>query len=277
MRTKTIFRLTAIVMLLVMLATGCSSGNYVKIPYKHSEVSGKNADTVLADFKAAGFTNITEKTKETTWENSVGTVESLTIDGKRYYTDTSAKKDVEIILTRYELKEKEPTATPTEEPKAEKKEYTASVDSVKEMCGDLFDFEYDSLEVSYDAEIDEAYVVSYRITDCLDVTTFVRQNINRYILFCQTAYSVPGIDRVRFDIQLLGQDQYGQDYTITAIQEIMTKETFAKFNWANLEYQNIWEVFNDECYYFGIAPEIINSVDTESVFYDPFTADGKIR
>jgi len=104
MRTKTIFRLTAIVMLLVMLATGCSSGNYVKIPYKHSEVSGKNADTVLADFKAAGFTNITEKTKETIQAESVGKVESLTIDGNKYYTVTVAKKDTEIIISRYELK-----------------------------------------------------------------------------------------------------------------------------------------------------------------------------
>ena len=157
------------------------------------------------------------------------------------------------------------------------KEYSADADSIKELAADLFDFRYDNLETSFDSEMDNAYVVTYRITEYQDITTFVYQNINRYIHFCQRAYRIDGVNRVRFDVNLLGQDQYGKDYEILGLQEIMTKETFDKFEWSNLEYQNIWETFNDECYYFGVAPEIIREVDTEKIFYDSHERDGKIQ
>ena len=288
MKRKTKIMAAALIMALAIL-TGCgNSADKASVPFAYNERIGTDCNETISELKEAGFENVTAETISTTREDMDGKIASIKIDGRNTFTKLTAyDKQAPVVIKYYELEAKEESADvpdnndgnteETETAAGNEKTYSADADSIKEMASDLFDFNYDGLEVSYDADIDEAFVVTYRITEYKDITTFVYQNINRYIHFCQRAYDIAGIDRVRFDVKLLGQDQYGKDYEIMGLQELMTRETFDKFEWDNLAYQNIWEVFNDECYYFGVAPEIISDVDTEKIFYDSFERDGKIQ
>lgn len=272
------------VLMLLCLLAGCGGGNKINAPFRSSECEGKNIDNVVSELEQAGFTNIQTEPQESSVSFNDGSVIRVKIGSNSAYNTSNAwKPDVKIVIEYYEYTgekkaELEPEKPEEEEPTGQteaEKVYTADEGSLEEMARDLFSFEYEELSVSFD-DFDEAYVVKYRPVKVLDVTAFVNQNVNRYIHFCQRAYEIEGLDRIRFDVQLLGQDQYGQDYEIEGLSEIMTEESFRKFNWDNLAYMEIWDAFCDECYYFGVAPEIVGDLDTTKVFYDPFTRDGKI-
>lgn len=228
---------------------------------------------------SCGSKKIDEKTPEKKTESTATetTQSNEAAESTEVKTDTEDAVISEEVESSEEVEDTEAVGSTEEVQEEEEKVYTADVDSIKELATDLFAFDYEELSVVYDDEIDEAYVITYREKEIRDITTFVYENINRYIHFCQKAYTIDGIDRIRFDVKLMGQDQYGQDYEITGVEEIMTKETFDKFNWDSLEFMDIWDTFNDECYYFGVAPEIVQQVDTTKIFYTPRSKDGKVR
>jgi hypothetical protein len=270
------------IIVIIAVISGCNGKNqegYVEIPFGDSDSIGQDCNEIVAELEEAGFSNITTEEENTTIQTLDGTIKSIKVNGSsvflkgnKYAPDVA----IEITYSRFQEKEEEKETQQEEVQQEEEITYSADADSIERMAKDLFDFEYEELSVSYD-DFDEAYVVIYRPVNVLSISTFVYQNINRYIHFCQEAYQIEGLERVRFDVMLLGQDQYGADYEIEGLSEIMTKESFAKFNWDNLEYMDIYDAFVDECYYFGIAPEIVGEVDKTQVFYDPFTRDGKIQ
>jgi len=278
-RTSTMILSAVIVALLL---AGCTKiENPAKVPKTNIEFSAMHHDEARDALEAAGFDNIAAEHKETDKETIDGKVFSVSVDGKTdYKRNAMFESNVPVVITSYtytapptQEQEPEPTAEPAAEFKPEN--YTADAASLEKLAAELFAFEYSDLKAEWD-DFDSAFVVSYLPDTVLDETSYIYQNVNRYIHFCQYAYQIDGVERVRFDVMLAGVDQYGNDMVIEGLSEIMTREAFEKYNWDNLAYMNIWDSFSDNCYYFGYAPVLTEKLDTSKVFYDPFTREGKI-
>ena len=280
---------TSIVILLALAATlllgGCVQKieNPARVPNTSSEFTKMPYDEVRAALEAAGFINVTAEYRETDKEKNEGKVFSVSVDGKTDYKKNALYEgDVPVVITSYALAETpEPTAEPTPEPTEapgaafNPGDYAADAASLERLAAELFAFEYSGLTVEWD-DFDSAFVVSFLPDTMLDETSYVYQSVNRYIHFCQYAYQIDGVERVRFDVMLEVVDQYGQTEKMEGVSEIMTREAFEKYNWDNLAYMNIWESFSENCYYFGYNPLLTEKLDTSKVFYDPFMRDGKI-
>ena len=265
---------------LLLLLMGCGSADSTlkaEAPFDYSERMNYKYDEAAELFKSAGFTNVAIEEISTTSQEKADVVTKVSVDGSQLFS--KGKKyntDVPVVITYYALKDneiKEEAAEEEEKLQAEGiaqlaiEEYSADVESLKKLATELFKFKYSNLDVTFD-DFDEAYVVSYTDDQIYNITSFVNQNLSRYINFCRFAYQIDGLTHVRFDVTLEGIDQYGKDYNIIGVSEIMRKETFDKFDWDNLFLRNIWDVMNDESDYCGIAPEIISDVDTSKIAYD---------
>lgn len=276
---------TGIVILLALavalLLGGCLQKieNPAKVPRTNIEFQTMKYDGALSELEAAGFSNITAERRETDKEAIDGKVFSVSVGGKTDYKKNAMyENNVPVVITCYAYEAPPaPEPEPTEEPAAEfaPESYTADTASIERLASELFAFEYSDLKVEWD-EFDSAFVVSFLPDAMLDETSYVYQSVNRYIHFCQYAYQIDGVERVRFDVMLEVVDQYGQTETIEGVSEIMTRDVFEKYDWGNLAYMNIWESFSDNCYYFGVNPLLTEKLDTDKVFYDPLTRDGKI-
>lgn len=276
---------TGIVILLALavalLLGGCLQKieNPAKVPRTNIEFQTMKYDGALSELEAAGFSNITAERRETDKEAIDGKVFSVSVGGKTDYKKNAMyENNVPVVITCYAYEAPPaPEPEPTEEPAAEfaPESYTADTASIERLASELFAFDYSGLTVEWD-EFDSAFVVSFLPGAMLDETSYVYQSVNRYIQFCQYAYQIDGVERVRFDVMLEVVDQYGQTETIEGVSEIMTRDVFEKYDWGNLAYMNIWESFSDNCYYFGVNPLLTEKLDTDKVFYDPLTRDGKI-
>jgi len=266
--------------IVALLLAGCTKiENPAKVPKTNIEFSAMHHDEARGALEAAGFDNIAAEHKETDKETIDGKVFSVSVDGKTDYKRNAVfESNVPVVITSYTYTAPPaPEPEPTEEPAAEFKpeNYTADAASLEKLAAELFAFDYSGLTVEWD-EFDSAFVVSFLPGAMLDETSYVYQSVNRYIHFCQYAYQIDGVERVRFDVMLEVVDQYGQTETIEGVSEIMTRDVFEKYDWGNLAYMNIWESFSDNCYYFGVNPLLTEKLDTSKVFYDPLTRDGKI-
>ena len=268
--------------IVALLLAGCTKiENPAKVPKTNIEFSAMHHDEARGALEAAGFDNIAAEHKETDKETIDGKVFSVSVDGKTDYKRNAVfESNVPVVITSYtytapptQEQESEPTAEPAAEFKPEN--YTADAASLEKLAAELFAFDYSGMTVEWD-EFDSAFVVSFLPSAMLDETSYVYQSVNRYIHFCQYAYQIDGVERVRFDVMLEVVDQYGQTETIEGVSEIMTRDVFEKYDWGNLAYMNIWESFSDNCYYFGVNPLLTEKLDTDKVFYDPLTRDGKI-
>lgn len=255
--------------LLSLSACGGSDDGSARVPFSSSEYQGEYLENVVAELKASGFSNIETKPLLSYSEHKDGTVGTITVDGDYLFRELDRyDADVPVVISYYKLEEPE---TPVEDDISEPDNttapiYTADAESIKQLAEAKFAFEYDSLSVVWD-DFDNAYAVYFHPTALpLTQTTWVRTAINRYILFCQSAYEIDGVDRVRFNIMADGQDQYGNAVTFEGLEVLMTREYFNKFNWENLSYQNIWDQFNDNCYVFSLSPAFNSTLDTSEVF-----------
>lgn len=266
--------------LLTLSACGGSDDAAALVPFASNEYQGEYLDAVVAELEGAGFTNISTEALFTLSDGENGTVGTVTIDGSHLFRKLDKHApDVPVVVSYYELEENEPETPPEDTTEPEPPApvtYTADAASIQQLASDKFGFEYDGLSVEWD-DFDSAYAVYFHPTETpMDETHWVRQAINRYILFCQFAYEIEGVDRIRFNITADGQDQYGNAVTFEGLEVLMTKEYFSKFNWENLLYQEIWDVFNDSCYVFSLSPVFNEYLDTSKVFYDPHLRDGLI-
>lgn len=278
--------LMSCVFLPLLILAGCGGSGKVNAPFENSYCSGKDLDAIMSELQEAGFTNIQTEAQESSMSVNANQVISVKIGSNTMYnTANSWKSDVPIVIKYYEFSgdtetvptpEPESAPEPASEPSGEVV-YTADVDSIRQLAEDKFQFDYDNLEVSYD-DFDEAFVVAYLPANPpLDETTYIYQNINRYINFCRIAYTIDGLERIRFDVSVEMMDQYGNEAVIDGLSVIMTREYFEKFNWDNLAYLGIWDSFVDNCYYIGWPPQFSDKIDTSKVFYDPPRNDGSIR
>lgn len=265
--------------LLSLTACGGNDDSSALVPFSSSEYQGEYLENIVAELEAAGFSNIETKPLLSYSEHKDGTVGTITVNGDHLFRKLDKYvSDVPVVISYYELKEHE---TPTDDTTAEPDDttppvYTADAASIQQLAEAKFAFDYDSLSVKWD-DFDSAYAVSFHPTAIpASETAWVRNAINRYILFCQFAYEIDGVERVRFNIIADGQNQYGNAVTFEGLEVLMTREYFDKFNWENLSYQNIWEAFNDNCYVFSLSPVFNSALDISEIFYDPFLRDGKI-
>jgi hypothetical protein len=215
-------------------------------------------------------------------ETKDGTVGTVTIDGSTLFLDGSTySPDVPVVVKYYALlEETEPDTSEEETPQAAETEsepiYTADASSIKQLAEDKFSFDYADLTVEWD-DTDEAFVVSFYPTATpLDESTWVYQSINRYIKFCQFAYNIDGLERIRFDISASGTDQRGNEVTFLGLSVLMSRENFALYDWDNLSYMGIWDSFVDDCYVFSLAQAFSSQLDTSKIFYDPLLRNGQI-
>lgn len=265
--------------LLSLAACGESDDKSALMPFSSSDYQGEYLENIVAELEAAGFSNIETEPLLSYSEHKDGTVGTITVNGDHLFGELDKyAADVPVIISYYELKEQEaPTEDNTTEPDdVAPLVYTADVASIQQLAEAKFAFDYDSLSVEWD-DFDSAYAVSFHPKAIpASEAAWVRNAINRYILFCRFAYEIDGVERVRFNIIADGQDQYGNAVTFEGLEVLMTREYFDKFNWENLSYQNIWEPFNDNCYVFSLSPVFNSALDTSEIFYDPFLRDGKI-
>ena len=267
------------VLLLSLFALSACGGNEnsAYVPFSSSDYQSENYRNVISELQDAGFTNVTTEAMLTYSDSKVDTVGTVTIDGDHLFSKSARyDKDVPIVVSYYYMNEPEPSADPTPaSEESEPKAYTADEASIRQLAEDKFGFEYSGLSVSWD-DFDEAYVVSFRPAIAQDETTWVYLAINHYIKFCQFAYDIDGLERVRFDLTASGMDDHGNDVVFTGLSVLMTRENFASFNWDSLSYLCIWDAFVDDCYVFSLHPAFSAELDSSKVFYDPHLRDSLI-
>lgn len=114
------------------------------------------------------------------------------------------------------------------------------------------------------------YVISYHPTDVTwDETAFVRRNLANYINFCKAAYQIDGVSDIDFEISTTMMDAKGNESVYTVQSIWMSKDEFETFNWENLEYKKIFDVFKDSCEIFWLYPGIANNITTDDIYYAP--------
>lgn len=256
-------RIKKVVGLLVLVLyssvlVGCGQ-KMIRSPYDSSHYQGKDHEVVLGELQDAGFTNIQSIPHFSHFPEDAKKVSGVTIGPDTSFNTTySWKTDVLVIIDYYEYIEEEQGDL-----------YTADVESIKQLAQDRFRFEYDNLEVSFDEESNQ-FIVSYLPTrPPLSETDYLRDNVNRYINFCRFAYDVEGVEGICFDVKTAARDQYGNDAVIDALYLYMTKDTFGKYNWGNLELERIWGSFAENCDVLELAPLFEGKIEASEVFYEP--------
>ena len=152
--------------------------------------------------------------------------------------------------------------------KTETKTYTADAESLTALFQDTFDFDYENLTVQQDK--DGLWTVHYYPTNATwDNKSFIQENINWYITYCQKAYQIDGVDNVEFDVDTLFKDDKGNESVDNAMFMNMKKAEFDSFNWENLKYQPIYQQMDDYSATFWVHGALLKDVDTSKIDYNP--------
>lgn len=147
--------------------------------------------------------------------------------------------------------------------------YTSDLDSLKQLFTDTLSVKCDNLAVSYD-DINACFSVSYLPTgDTWNETTFVQKCFSDYISYCKESYVIDGVTNIQFIISTNLEDSYGNIERKEVVQFRMNKDNFDKYDFDNLEYENIYDSFSSGCEFFWIHPGILDKIKTDKIIYTP--------
>lgn len=131
--------------------------------------------------------------------------------------------------------------------------------------------EYDKLKIRMDHE-KNVYDIFYHPTEgSWNETDFIRNQITRYVAFCEKAYELEDPKPVAFHASIDMDSGSDSITTLDGFTIHMTPEQFRKVDWEELEDEPVWDILSDNSEELWIAPEIKDKVNTEKVYYEtPF-------
>lgn len=100
--------------------------------------------------------------------------------------------------------------------------------------------------------------------------SFVRNSFGFFVLWGQKMVNVDGVDVLSLNYKTNLTDQYGNKGLESGVIIEMSKETFNKFNWKNLEYTPVYNTFKENSSMFFVHPAILKEVKDMSKLYLTF-------
>lgn len=148
-------------------------------------------------------------------------------------------------------------------------ELEISEDTLSQLFSQIVTNEYSDLEVTADYD-DASYTVQYIFTDTVwDESSLVTNCISDYINFCIKAYDMDNISSIRFAVFVPLIDSKGNESNNNVLLVRMNKDEFNTFNWSNLEYTKIYDVFVSSCEDFWLDKAIADYIDISDIIYRP--------
>lgn len=93
---------------LVFLLSGCGGSSKVNPPFSYNERSNYSVDDAISLFEDSGFTNISTESTGTIFDDKIGKVNSVSIDGNMLFANyNNYSPDVPVIITYYVAIERE--------------------------------------------------------------------------------------------------------------------------------------------------------------------------
>lgn len=151
--------------------------------------------------------------------------------------------------------------------------YTSDVDSLKDLfetavgrhiLGSYTDFD---VTCEMDDSTGKTVTLTY-MPKIYKTESFVYGRVSDYINYCRYVYQMEDVDLVVFNVLTVFTDSHGSQTTDTIIEVSMPKSVFETYNWANLEYTNVYDTFTEEGTLY-IHPSMQEKVDPNDVFYAP--------
>ncbi len=177
-----------------------------------------------------------------------------------------------------DVQEEESTGSVFDEEKAEQEEDDKEASGKKmkkKILKTLFEEnsteEYDKLKVRLDHE-NNVYNIFYHPTEgSWNETDFIRNQITRYVAFCEKAYELKDPKPIAFHASIDIDNGSDNVTTLDGFTIHMTPEQFAGLDWEDLEDEPVWKILSDNSEELWIAPEIKDKVNTEKIYYEtPF-------
>lgn len=139
----------------------------------------------------------------------------------------------------------------------ESKEKTME-EKIKEVLKDK-----NNIEIS---TIDNKVTVKYKTDTPLTFNTLLREVLSLYVKIGKIIYNNNNIQEFDFVINGDITDEYGNKKIDRLIEILMPKDNFVKYQWKNLEYQPIYNIFIKETDIFYILYSMRSQIDIDKIF-----------
>lgn len=139
----------------------------------------------------------------------------------------------------------------------ESKEKTME-EKIKEVLKDK-----NNIEIS---TIDNKVIVKYKTDTPLTFNTLLREVLSLYVKIGKIIYNNNNIQEFDFVINGDITDEYGNKKIDRLIEILMPKDNFVKYQWENLEYQPIYNIFIKETDIFYILYSMRSQIDIDKIF-----------
>lgn len=191
-----------------------------------------------------------------------------TISSEKAVSDTVSSSSTSTIVSSSELQAIEDSSeTSIEVADAIETVYTTTEESLIQLFEDYIG-KCSDLDISYYPDDEEKCVTISYTPIIYDETYFVSSRISEFINYSRYVYQMENVDLVSFDIKAIFIDSHGQQYSDTIMRIDMPKTVFDTYAWENLEYRNVYPIFNDEGAVY-VEPSMLQDVDQTSVYYNP--------
>lgn len=114
--------------------------------------------------------------------------------------------------------------------------------------------------------IDNKIIVKYKTDTPLTFNTLLREVLSLYVKIGKIIYNNNNIQEFDFIINGDVTDEYGNKKIDRLIEILMPKDNFVKYQWENLEYQPIYNIFIKETDIFYILYSMRNQIDIDKIF-----------
>ncbi len=123
-----------------------------------------------------------------------------------------------------------------------------------------------NIKVSYD-EKEKVAFIEHTDADAYTAESFVKQAYAMFVLFGQEVFKIDGVEHVNAQNKTTFTDQYGKNSIESGVTIEMTKANFSKFDWKNLEYQQVNTRIQAASDIYIIRQALANDIKDQSKLY----------
>ena len=134
----------------------------------------------------------------------------------------------------------------------------AMEEKIKEILKDK-----SNIEIS---TIDNKVIVKYKTDTPLTFNTLLREVLSLYVKIGKIIYNNNNIQEFDFIINGDITDEYGNKKIDRLIEILMQKDNFVEYQWENLEYQPIYNIFIKDTDIFYILYSMRSQIDIDKIF-----------
>ena len=124
----------------------------------------------------------------------------------------------------------------------------------------------DNINIYYDSA-DKIVIIEHTDENPYSAESFVKQAYSILVLYGQEAFNIDDVNAINVQNKTALTDEYGKKNIENGVIIEMTKENFSKFEWKNLEYQQINTRIQTASDIYRIHPAIQKEIKDESKLY----------